>query len=117
VLTYGFTYKNVTTEQAKKNDSSDLTDTHILIDSALYFYNTASVILGGMTSAENYQAALVFAKIAKQTNEQQYKDIAIDFLNLLLVRKELTKSKLKKQPEFKALIKEQRWIDVCKQLE
>ena len=128
-LTYGFTYKNVTAAQAKKNDSSDLTDTHILIDSAMYFYrkksfqkvydfyNTASVILGGMTSAENYEAAIVFAKIAEQTNEQQYKDIALDFLNLLLVRKELTKSKLKKQPEFKTLVKEQRWIDVCKQLE
>lgn len=128
-LTYGFRYNNATATQARKKDSNDLVYAHILIDSATYFYkkksfqkvyefyNAASVILGGMTSVENYKAAIVFAKIAELTNEQQYKDIALDFLNLLLVRKKLTRTKLRKQPEFKVLVKEPRWVDVYKQLE
>ena len=127
-LMYGFTYNNITALQANQNDSSDLAYTSTLIDSANYFYrenkfqkvydfyNAASMVLGGMTSTENYEAAMLFAKIAEQNNEQQYKDIALDFLNLLFARKELSKSKLKKQAEFKVLYKEKRWVDMYNQL-
>ena len=107
-LTYGFTYHNVTALQAEQNDSADLAYTRNLIDSAKYFYsikkfqkvydfyNNASMVLGGMTNEQNYEAAIIFAKIASSNNEQQYKDIALDFLNLLYIRRELTQKRISK---------------------
>lgn len=123
-LTYGFEYNNLTAAQAYKNDSTDLAYTKQLIDSANYFYtksdfqktynyyNTASTVLGGMSNKDNYNAAIIFAKISSQNNEQQYKDIALDFLNLLYQRQALSKTQLKKEHEFKVLYKEHRWIDL-----
>jgi hypothetical protein len=127
-LTYGFTYNNVTPLQDKQNDSADLAYTQHLIDSAKYFYtvnefqkvydyyNKASMVLGGMTNEQNYEAAIIFAKIASVNNKQQYKDIALDFLNLLHLRRDLTMKQLENQPEFKTLHKEQRWTAIYEQL-
>ena len=127
-LTYGFEYNNLTAKQAHTNDSTDLAYTKQLIDSANYFYtksdfqktynyyNTASTVLGGMSNKDNYNAAIIFAKISSQNNEQQYKDIALDFLNLLYQRQALSKAQLKKEPEFKVLYKEHRWMDLYEHL-
>ena len=127
-LSYGFKYTRPTATQAHEKDSADLAYTRQLIDSADYFfsqgkfektydyYNIASTVLGGMTSADNYNAAIVFAKISSRNSEQKYKDIALDFLSLLYQRKELTKVRLNGQPEFKVIRNEQRWKAIYKEL-
>lgn len=127
-LTYGFVYNNLSPIQAKENDSSDLANTRRLIDSAHYFharkafqqvydaYNAASMIAGGMSNAENFEAALLFANIASRDSNPQYKSIALDFLNLLYLRKYLTKQKLESQQAFKILHNEPRWIEMNSQL-
>lgn len=123
-LTYGFTYKKPTADEAAKNEKSDLAYTKSLIDSAKYFYkekkfqnvydfyNTASTIMGGMTEKENYEAALLFAKIYNTTNEEQYRSISLDFLTLLYFRDTLPFKKLKRQKEFKKFHAEKRWEDI-----
>ena len=123
-LSYGFHYSYVRKSQAMHNDSIDLVATRQMIDSANDFfsrgefqkmydlYNAASTIPGGMTNDDNYNAAILFAKVSAITDEQQYKDIALDFLNLLHQRQLLTKKLLKEQTEFKVLFKEKRWISL-----
>jgi hypothetical protein len=81
-----------------------------------HYYNTASTFLGGMSNDDNFEAAIIFSRIAAINNEEQYKSIALDFLDLLFLRRYLTKAKLHKQPAFKILHKEQRWIDMNKRL-
>lgn len=127
-LTYGFVYNNISAAQAKENDSLSIVYTHRLIDSALYFYtrndfqkvydnyNSASMIMGGMSSAENFAAAILFAQIAAKDNNPQYKSISLDFLNLVYLRRELTKAKLQSQRAFNILHTEPRWIDIYDQL-
>ncbi len=127
-LTYGFVYHRINLEQSNKNDSDYNTQVQHLMDSAkLYytkgefqktydFYNTASAFLGGMSNADNFEAAIIFSKIASVNNEDKYKSIALDFLDLLLLRGDLSKTKLKNQPSFKILFNEQRWIDINKGL-
>jgi hypothetical protein len=128
-LGYGFSYNYVTKSQAMHNDSIDVVSAKQMIDSANYFfsrgefqkaydlYNAASTIPGGMTNDDNYNAAILFAKVSGITDEQQYKEIALDFLNLLLQREFLTKKLLKEQTEFKVLFKEKRWISLVTYLE
>jgi hypothetical protein len=123
-LTYGFVYNNISAAQAKENDSADLAHTRSLIDSAEYFYtrkefqqvydryNAVSMILGGMSSDENFKAAILFAKIAAKDNNPQYKSISLDFLNLLYLRGQLTKRKLKLQKPFSILHSEPRWTEI-----
>ncbi|MCU7548593.1 hypothetical protein OCK74_05665 [Chitinophagaceae bacterium LB-8] len=127
-LTYGFNYKVPTTAQARQNDSAESINVHLLMDSAKYFYskrefqktydyyNTASTFLSGMSSADNFDAAIVFSKIGAVDKDEKYKSIALDFLNLLYVRQNLTKTQLLSQPAFKVLYKEPRWKDMIKQL-
>jgi hypothetical protein len=127
-LTYGFNYQAVTAAQAKQNDATDIATARRLMDSAGYFYkmkdfqkvydyyNNASMVSGGMTNEDNYKAAILFARIASQDKEQQYKDIALDFLNLLYQRKALNKKRLQEQPEFTVLAPESRWVSMMKQL-
>src|SRR4249919_869292 len=74
-LTYGFNYEKPTSAQAKQNDSAENVNVHLLMDSAKYFYsknefqktydyyNTASTFLSGMSSTDNFEAAIVFSKI------------------------------------------------------
>ena len=128
-LSYGFHYKYVTKAQAMYNDSIDVVFAKQMIDSANYFfsrgefqktydlYNAASTIPGGMTNDDNYNAAIVFAKVSAITGEQQYKDIALDFLSLLHQRQFLTKKLLKEQTEFQVLFKEKRWISLVTYLD
>jgi hypothetical protein len=123
-LTYGFEYNNISTAQAKENDAAHLAQARSLIDSARYFYsvkkfqkvydlyNSASMIMGGMSNADNYEAAILFAKIAGKDNNPQYKSISLDFLNLLYLRGELTKGKLQSQHAFKILHGEPRWKEI-----
>jgi hypothetical protein len=127
-LTYGFTYYEITAKQSEQKDSSYQDQVRLLMDSAKYFYiknefqktydyyNTASTFLGGMSNADNFEAAIIFSRIAVINNEEQYKSIALDFLDLLYSRGNLTKAQLVKQPAFRILYKEQRWIDLNKQL-
>jgi hypothetical protein len=127
-LNYGFDYTNVTREQAVRNDSSDRAYCKAMIDSAKYslriknyedvdkFYFNASVVLSGMTNNENYRAALIFAQIAATTREQKYKDLSLDFLNLLSLRGRLKKSSISREPLFKILHKEKRWMDLVNSL-
>lgn len=127
-LTYGFTYKNISALQAAQNDSADMAYTQSLIDSAasLYainsfqkvydYYNKASAVSGGMSNEQTYNAATLFATIAATNNEQQYKDIALDFLNLLYLRGLLTKKASEDQSEFDILHKEPRWVDMMNSL-
>lgn len=127
-LTYDFQYNNRSALQAKESDSTDIASAKQLINSANYFYeksefqktydyyNNASTIQGGMTSAENYDAAIVFSKIYSFNNEPKYKDIALDFLTLLYQRQELNKVELEEQPSFNILHREQRWTDFFRPL-
>lgn len=61
-----------------------------------------------MNQADNYEAALLFARVGAVTKGQQYKDIALDFLNLLQLRGELTALYLA-APDFAVLTAEPRW--------
>lgn len=127
-LSYGFDYQKITAKQAAERDSAYQAHVRKLIDSARYFYlkddfpktyayyNTASTFLGGMSSADNFEAGVVFSKIAAVNNSEQYKSIALDFLDLLYLRGDITKAQLLEQPAFVTLYKEQRWISILKQL-
>lgn len=127
-LTYGFDYHTLTTNQAERKDSIFQAHVRQLIDSAKYFYtkrefqktydyyNTASTFLGGMSSTDNFEAAIVFSKIAAINNEGKYKSISLDFLDLLYLRGKLNKAQLLKQSTFTILYKEQRWIDLINRL-
>lgn len=126
-LTYGFTYTPVTAAQARKKDRHDLAYTHQLIDSANHYYrkkefqkvydlyNTASTVSGGMSTRDNYVAAVLFAKIAAQDKHPQYKGISLDFLNLVYVRNELNRRQLDTQKEFAVLMDEPRWNEMIVQ--
>lgn len=123
-LTYGFKYTKVTALQSNKRDSTDLAYAKQLIDSANHcftngefektydYYNRASTVSGGMSNVDMYNAAIVFAIISSKVVEQRYKDIALDFLNLLYLRQELTKNRLEAQHEFAILYNEQRWAAI-----
>lgn len=123
-LTYGFEYNNISSAAAKENDSTDLAQARSLIDSAKYFYNkkkfqkvydhfnSASMIAGGMSNEENFEAASLFAKIAARNNNPQYISISLDFLNLLYLRGALTKQQLQSEHAFKILHGEPRWTEI-----
>jgi len=127
-LTYGFSYHNVTAKESEQKDSSYMIHVQLLMDSAKYFYrkkefqktydyyNIASTFLGGMNNKDSFEAAIIFSKIAATNTDEQYKSISLDFLDLLYLRRNLTKAQLLKQPAFRILYKEQRWIDLNKQL-
>ena len=127
-LTYGFIYTPVTATQAIQQDAADISYTRQLIDSAAYYYNkkqfqqvydlynTASTIMGGMSTNDNYNAAVLFAKISAEDKHPQYKSISLDFLNLVYIRKELTHRQLDAQKEFAILMEEPRWKEMMHSL-
>jgi hypothetical protein len=127
-LTYGFVYHPIGIEQSNKKDSDYMAQVLDLIDSAKLaytkkefqkaydFYNSASTFLGGMSNEDNFEAAIIFSKIASENNEDKYKGIALDFLDLLVLRGYINKGKLKRQPSFKILYDEQRWNNINKSL-
>ena len=127
-LNYGFEYKNISFEEARKNDQKDLNDALELIKEAkkaydtkefqkVYdHYNNASMILGGMSDLQNYEAAVLFAKIYNQNGEEKYKSISLDFLTLLFFRGNLIKKKVLNQTEFKSFYAEKRWLEIISQI-
>lgn len=120
-LTYGFEYHPITALQARKNESEDQRRVKLLLDSAAYYhthklyknvysaYNSASEIQGGMNNKDNYTAALRCAVIARATDDQSFRDMAMDFLVLLYKRGALKKSLLIRQKAFVVLQKDKRW--------
>jgi hypothetical protein len=127
-LTYGFSYHNINQTESEKQDADYNAQVHDFIDSAKMFYatkefqstydhyNTASTFLGGMSNEDNLEAAIIFSKIAAIDHDEKYSSIALDFLNLLALRDHLTKKQLFRQPAFKILQKEQRWMDMIDEL-
>lgn len=123
-LNYGFNYLNISSQEAQKNDQKDINDVLQLINEAKKFYeskefqkvydnyNNASMILGGMSSEQNYEAAVLFAKIYNQNKEEQYRSISLDFLTLLFYRENLNRKKLMNQTEFKNFYTENRWVEI-----
>jgi hypothetical protein len=123
-LTYGFDYHAISAEESHKKDTDYKAKVRLLIDSAKYyytkkefqrtydFYNTASTFLGGMSNADNFEAAIIFSKIAIVNNDEKYKSIALDFLGLLSLRRCLNKKELKQQNSFKVLHNEPRWLEL-----
>jgi hypothetical protein len=124
----GLQYQNLTGRAARANDSADVGYCRQLVDSARAayaardyaktdaYYLKASMVLSGLSDQENYEAALLFADIARQTNGQQYKDVALDFLNLLYLRGYLTAARLEREPKFGVLRPEPRWQHTLKLL-
>ncbi|RFM27828.1 DUF6624 domain-containing protein [Deminuibacter soli] len=127
-LSYGFTYQPVNAATARHREDSLQHLSQSLLDSAAQAYqqqafpkvydcyNNASMIAGGMSNEEQLQAAVIFCRIATQTGEQQYKDIALDFLNLLQLRHAISKKSLQ-QPAFSILQQQPRWAAIYGRLE
>ncbi|WP_461787759.1 DUF6624 domain-containing protein [Pedobacter sp.] len=127
-LTYGFAYHSISIEQSNKKEADYRAQVLSLLDSAKYyytkkefqktydFYNNASTFLGGMSNAENFEAATIFSKIALENKDEKYKSIALDFLDLLFLRRSINKKQLKQQSSFKILYNDPRWLTMNKQL-
>lgn len=127
-LGYGFTYLPIPSFQAVENDSSDREFTIKQIDSARaafskgeyedvdkYYFN-ASVVLSGMTNEEHLEAALIFAQITKTTGENKYKELCVDFLNLLYLRGYLSKELINKQAVLKIISENKRWKTIYQKI-
>ena len=127
-LTYGFSYQEINAKQSRQKDFTYKIKVQNLIDSAKYFYskeqfqktydfyNTASTFLGGLSNADNFEAAVICSKIAITNDDEQYKSISLDFLDLLFLRGFLTQEQLYNQPAFTILHKEQRWAYLNRRL-
>lgn len=127
-LSYGFDYKKLTKTEIKNRDLNEKIKVKSLIDSAKQaflkndylqtydLYNTASTFLDGMSNDENLEAAVIFSRIATVDKNARYKNIALDFLNLLYLRKWVTKSQLLTISEFQILYDEKRWTDIIEEL-
>jgi hypothetical protein len=123
-LTYGFAYTPVSAAQAHQSEQTDHREVSRLIDSAEQayaqkrfkaaydFYNTASDIQGGMDDAANYRAALQCARIGRETKDQAFIDIAVDFLVLLYKRGTLSVPTLLHEKGFAALRNQLRWLTI-----
>jgi len=124
-LTYGFRHRPVSKELALKKDAEDLANADALIDSAKWYYgqrkfqkvydayNHASMIAGGMNDEQNYQAAVLFAKIAAADPDPQYKSISLDFLGLIAAREQLQALRLR-DASFRVLRSDRRWDELLK---
>lgn len=123
-LNYGFQYSLPTSAEALNNEKKDNQSTLKLINDAKKHYkakeyqkvydnyNNASMILGGMTSAQNLEASLIFAKIYNLIKEEQYRSISLDFLNLNQLRGDLNKRELLANKDFQSFYLETRWKDI-----
>ncbi len=127
-LIYGFFYQPIDSKESAKKESIYNSQVKKLLNNAKKAYdtkefqnayddyNTASTFLGGISNNDNFEASILFSKIAKVDKDEKYKSIALDFLDLLYLRGKLTKTQLLKQSEFKILHQEQRWNDLLKKL-
>ena len=124
-LGYGFNYTNVQKYVAKSRDQNDVARAAKLTDSIALYYqkkqfakayaaaDQAAMIAGGMNDDQNLQAAVLFAKMAADDTDPKYKGIALDFLNLLAMRRTLTKHSLATDA-FDILEGESRWKEIEK---
>ena len=120
-LIYGFSYKSISLQESEQKDAVYHKQVQDLINSAKSAYknkefqkayddyNTASTFLGGMTDEDNFEAAVLFSKIAADNLDEKYKSISLDFLELLNLRKSLNRKKLLAESAFRILYKEPRW--------
>lgn len=127
-LNYGFVYHKLSSEQYKRRDSIYNAHVRSLIDSAKFFYiekqfqktydyyNTASTFLSGMSDEDSFDAAVIFSKIASETSEAKYASIALDFLDLMLLRGSLRKKQLSETPVLQVLRNNPRWSNINSQL-
>lgn len=125
-LTYGFSYQSIKANESKKKDQAYNKQVQDLIRKAKQsyknnefqktydYYNEASTFLGGMSDNDNYEAAIIFSKIAAVNEDEKYKSIALDFLSLLKLRNFLSNRDLQKEILFQILHKELRWIEMNK---
>jgi hypothetical protein len=122
-LSYGFTYKAPTKQDYKLRRKHIKKEVKSLISNALEAYkagdfqktydsyNSASTFAKGMSDHQSLKAAKVFSIIAaKVENNQKYKDISFDFLNLLNLRNKLNKISIKEVQEFEILYHDPRWM-------
>ncbi len=128
-LIYGFSYQPIDARESAKRDSAYNSQVKKLLNNAKKAYkakdfqktyddyNTASTFLGGMSNNDNFEASILFSKIAEIDKDEKYKGIALDFLDLLYLRGKLSKTQLLKQSDFKILHQEHRWIDLVKKLD
>jgi len=126
-LTYGFSYQPINKDASQQRDINYQKQVQKLISQAKIAYknkryqqtyddyNQASTFLGGMSDEDNFEAAVIFSKIAANDPDGKYKSIALDFLDLLNIRNTLTKAQLLGQPAFNILKNEERWIKLNKQ--
>lgn len=125
-LTYGFNYKKLTKQESERKDKIYHGKVQDLIEKAKIsfknkefqktydYYNEASTFSGGMSDDDNFDAAVIFSKIALQNDDEKYRSIALDFLDLLNMRSVLTKTKLLNQPSLQILKNEERWKKLMK---
>lgn len=128
-LIYGFSYQPIDSGESAKRESAYNSQVKELLNNAKKAYkakefqktyddyNNASTFLGGMSNNDNFEASILFSKIAKVDKDEKYKGIALDFLDLLYLRGRLTKKMLLKQSDFRILYQEKRWIDLLKKLD
>jgi hypothetical protein len=124
-LNYGFDYAAISSAQAAESERNDQIATKKLIDSAKSsykikefqkaydYYNKASTIMGGMSDEKISEAAILFAEIYNETHEEQYREIALDFLTLVYYRDKLDKE-LKSKKEFHSFHDHDRWKQIIK---
>ncbi|WP_431241190.1 DUF6624 domain-containing protein [Flavobacterium sp. P21] len=127
-LNYGFQYSLPKAEEALNKDKKDTEKTLNLIKEAKKHYitkeyqkvyddyNNASMILGGMSSAQNYEASILFAKIYNQIKEEQYRSISLDFLSLNHLRGDLNKKELLANKDFQSFYSEERWQNIIQSI-
>ncbi|MFH6991755.1 DUF6624 domain-containing protein [Flavobacterium sp. FlaQc-48] len=125
-VNYGFHYNEISRRKASLNDRSTRIETKKIIAAAkssfekgefekVYdYYNSASMILGGMTDKQNYKAAVIFARIYNRNAQEKYKSISLDFLTLLKFMDKLNIQEISEEKEFDSFHSEWRWIQILK---
>ena len=120
-LTYGFVYSLPEKEYVINRERLEQAWLQTGRDSAAYYYrqqnfdkvydiyNDASAVQGGMSSEDNYKAAVLFATIAAINKQEKFSSIALDFLYLLFQRGELHHQRWLKEQSFFILHTEERW--------
>jgi hypothetical protein len=121
---YGFSYEPISKKDFEKAEYLYNQKVQSLVKSAqdsflkkdfdqtYDYYNQASTFAGGMSEKDNFEAAVIFASIAGSNSDQKYKNISLDFLNLLYLRNTITKSVLEHEPAFKVLHEDDRWKEI-----
>jgi len=124
-LSYGFTYIKPTKQECVRTRKQIDKNIKGLIDSAKAAYkagdfqqtydgyNAASTFADGMSNEESLEAAVLFSVIANKVQvNQKYKDISLDFLNLLNLRNKLDKKSIQQMHEFDTIRQDVRWMSL-----